>query len=78
MSGVLRSDTGTDGGENSLRGRDEKRPNVWELHVQRAYRGRDEKRPNVWELHVQRAYRGRDEKHPNVWELHVRGLQGEG
>ena len=33
----------------AYRGRDEKRPNVWELHVQE---GRDEKRPNVWELHV--------------------------
>ena len=37
----------------AYRGRDEKRPNVWELHVQDNHRGRDEKRPNVWELHVQ-------------------------
>ena len=57
----------------AYRGRDEKHPNVWELHVQGTYRGRDEKRPNVWELHVQGTYRRRDEKRPNVWELHVQG-----
>ena len=78
MSGVLRSDTGTDGGENSLRGRGEKRPNVWELHVRGAHRRRGEKRPNVWELHVQGPTEGGMRNVLMCGNYMYRGLQGEG
>ena len=58
--------------QDNHRGRDEKRPNVWELHVRVPTEGGMRNVLMCGNYMYRGGYRGRDEKRPNVWELHVR------